>query len=131
MLEQLSICRYRVMQSLGENPCSAANQQERLPMITMLEESSETTRQTHCILSGEDIVRSAWRHAANKMPKVNKSCLSKIWPYAGITEYLLVLIARRSGSENLTVQSISRKDWCKPESSETTRQTPTLSLVKI
>jgi hypothetical protein len=71
MLEQLSICRYRVMQSLGENPCSAANQQERLPMI-MLEESSETTCQTHCILSGEDIVRSAWRHAANKMPKVAK-----------------------------------------------------------
>jgi hypothetical protein len=58
MLEQLSIWRYRVMQSLGENPSSAANQQERLPMITMLEESSETTRQTHCILSGEDIVRS-------------------------------------------------------------------------
>ena len=35
-----------------------------------------------------------WRIARNMLngPKVNKSCLSKIWPYAGITEYLLVLI---------------------------------------
>ena len=58
MLEQLSICRYRVAEPQGENPYSAANQQERLLMITMLEESSETTRQTHSPLSGEDIVRS-------------------------------------------------------------------------
>ena len=40
-------------------------------------ESSETTRQTHSPLSGEDIVRSCM--ATCKMPKVNKSCLSKIW----------------------------------------------------
>jgi hypothetical protein len=30
MLEQLSICRYQVRESLGDNPFSAANQQERL-----------------------------------------------------------------------------------------------------
>jgi len=30
MLEQLSICRYQVRESLGDNPYSAANQQERL-----------------------------------------------------------------------------------------------------
>jgi hypothetical protein len=30
MLEQLSICRYRVEDPQGENPYSAANQQERL-----------------------------------------------------------------------------------------------------
>jgi len=30
MLEQLSICRYRVAEPRGENPYSAANQQERL-----------------------------------------------------------------------------------------------------
>jgi len=30
MLEQLSICRYRVAEPQGENPCSAANQQESL-----------------------------------------------------------------------------------------------------
>jgi len=55
------------------------------------------------------------------------SCLSKIWLYAGITEYLFSTHhSTVSGSENLTVQSISRKDWCKPESSETTCQTLTL-----
>ena len=30
MLEQLSICRYRVAEPQGDNPCSAANQQESL-----------------------------------------------------------------------------------------------------
>lgn len=58
MLEQLSIWWYRTS---GDNPSSAANQQERL--IDEIRILRDYTPNTPALCRGEDIVRSAWRHA--------------------------------------------------------------------
>ena len=58
MLEQLSIWWYRTG---GDNPSSAANQQERL--IDEIRILRDYTPNTPALRWSEDIVRSAWRHA--------------------------------------------------------------------
>ena len=58
MLEQLSIWWYRAS---GDNPSSAANQQERL--IDEIRILRDYTPNTPSFCWSEDIVPSAWRHA--------------------------------------------------------------------
>jgi hypothetical protein len=62
MLEQLSIWWYRTS---GDNPSSAANQQERL--VDEIRILRDYTPNADSKFVGEDIVPSAWRHAGTKV----------------------------------------------------------------